>query len=288
MPNRKTTSAAFIATLGSEPQVVTLALDLLLERDPALSEVAIVHTAQSTEPTATALRVLRDEWQRHSTYARLGYREVAIATDIGPVVDVDTAGGAGAAFRTLYRTVANAKRGGTRVHLSIAGGRKTMSVYGMAVAQLLFDDEDCLWHLISTGSLLTERRLHPRPEDEVHLVPIPVLLWNDTSPILTDLALRDDPFEAVKRQRELRAQSALRRQAVFSEHILSEAERDTVACLVRDGLKDRDIAARLCKSERTVAHQLSAAYDKARAYFGLEDVGRQTLIVLLGDYFKHK
>ena len=104
-----------------------------------------------------------------------------------------------------------------------------MSVYGMVVAQLLFDDDDCLWHLVSSGPLLAERRLHSRPADDVRLVPIPVLRWSETPPILTDLARSDDPFEAVQRQQELHSRAASRHRATFVERVLTPAEGEAVA-----------------------------------------------------------
>jgi hypothetical protein len=56
-----------------------------------------------------------------------------------------------------------------QVHLSIAGGRKTMAVFGMTAAQLLFDEHDRLWHLFSGGEFLVSKRLYPQPGDEVRL-----------------------------------------------------------------------------------------------------------------------
>ena len=44
------------------------------------------------------------------------------------------------------------KRAGHLVYLSIASGRKPMTVYGMVAAQLLFDEDDRVWHLLSEGA----------------------------------------------------------------------------------------------------------------------------------------
>ncbi len=49
-----------IATLGSEPQVVTLALDLLREKGHPIGEVIVVHTAG--EAVQAALKVLEEEF----------------------------------------------------------------------------------------------------------------------------------------------------------------------------------------------------------------------------------
>jgi len=286
MTDQDEPSSILIATLGSEPQVVTLTLDLLLARDRTLGGVVVVHTAATQELISAALRALAQEWGIHPAYAALSFQRAEIVNDGGPVADIDTEAGAAATFRTLYGAMVQAKRQNRRVHLSISGGRKTMSVYGMAVAQLLFDRRDCLWHLLSAGALLTERRLHAGPGDDVRLVPVPVLRWSAFSPALPDIIRQDDPFEALRRQEEIQEQAGRHRQAFFVEQVLSAAERQAVALLVREGWSDAQIGAHLCKSERTIAHQLSAAYDKARDYFGVEQMGRHRLVALLSEYHR--
>jgi len=288
MSDQAVAPSVLIATLGSEPQVVTLTLDLLLARDAALCEVVVVHTAAAQEPIAAALRTLAQEWGVHAAYARLGFRRVEICAEGGPVADVDTESGAAATFRALYGAVVQAKRQNRRVHLSISGGRKTMSVYGMAVAQLLFDREDCLWHLLSAGALLNERRLHAGPADDVRLVPIPVLRWSALSPALPEVLEQDDPFQALRRQEQIQAQTSRRQLVIFVEQELTAAERQVVECVVREGWSNTQVAAHLHKSERTIAHQLSAVYDKAREYFGLNEVGRHRLAALLSDYYRRR
>jgi CRISPR-associated protein Csx14 len=73
------------------------------------------------------------------------------------VSDVVTEEETATLMRTLYRVVLAEKRAGRVVHLSIAGGRKTMAAYGMAVAQTLFDDSDQVWHLHSKTGRPHER-----------------------------------------------------------------------------------------------------------------------------------
>lgn len=52
-----------------------------------------------------------------------------------------------------------------------------MAVYGMVAAQLLFDEDDHVWHLLTEGWLSGgERAMHIRPDDKVSLVPVLGLL----------------------------------------------------------------------------------------------------------------
>jgi len=259
---------ALVATLGTEPQVVTLVLDELLRRGHRIGRVVVIHTDEAFPPLARALSLLRAEAEGH--YAALDppieFHFEPIRGERGSPWDIATEEDAGAVFRTLYRVVLREKRKGYRVHLSIAGGRKVMSVYGMAVAQLLFDEGDQVWHLLSEGRLLDEKRLHADPGEEVVLVPVPVLRWSSISPAATELVLREDPWAALKKQREMKEREERIRLLYFLEHELTPAERELLRLLVREGLPNHELARRLGRSEKTIANQLSTIYDKYRSF----------------------
>jgi CRISPR-associated protein Csx14 len=281
-----TNSSTLIATLGSEAQVITLTLELLLARGYNIRELIVVHTLSEQEPVRSALARLH-EFFSEARRDRLIFRPVMIGAPT-PIADLVTEDEVGALFRTLYREVLAAKRAGKTVHLSIAGGRKTMAVYGMAVAQMLFDDDDHLWHLLSTGKILEERRMQSQPGDEVKLIPIPVLRWSAVSPVLTDLARHDDPWEALQEQRQLRHRAEWQRKKDFVERVLTRAEREVVGLLVREGLSNEAIARRLHRSVRTVGNHLSHVYDKLHEFLGFrEDVptDRQVVIAELASVF---
>ena len=272
-----------IATLGTEPQVVTLALDLLQAKGYPIAEVIVVHTAGKV--VAPALRRLSEEFAR-ATWPR--YRTVVVEGESGPIDDVSTEAHTAALLRTLYRVVLAEKRAGRLVHLSIAGGRKPMAVYGMVVAQLLFDENDRVWHLLSEGwQPGDERVMHVRPGDRVWLVPIPVLRWSNVSPVMTELAARDDPWEAIQAQRAMRREEEFQRKREFVQRRLTLAEREVVrlACL---GLDNAAIARRLGKAEKTVANQLTSIYAKLHEWRGFREdvrVGRAVLVAEFATYF---
>ena len=275
-----------MATLGSEPQVVSLMLELLRAQGRHLSEVIVIHTAAEQEPVRSALARLQEFFEQPLAPLLL-FRSVLIGSP-EPITDLVTEAEISALFRTLYREVLAAKRAGKIVHLSIAGGRKTMAVYGMAVAQMLFDDNDQLWHLLSVGSLLEEKRMHLQPGDEVKLIPIPVLRWSAVSPVLTDLARHDDPWEALQAQRQLRHRAAWQRKNDFVARMLTRAEREVVALLVREGLSNEAIAQRLHRSVRTVGNHLSHVYDKLHEFLGFRDdvpTDRGVVIAELAEVF---
>lgn len=275
---------ALVATLGTEPQVVTLVLDELLNRGHRIGRAIVVHTDDSEGPLRDSVFKLKVEADRH--YARLSkpvrFEFVTIRDERGNAPkDITTEEEAGAVFSTLYRVVLKEKREGRKVHLSIAGGRKVMSVYGMAVAQLLFDDDDKVWHLVSEDVLHRTRSMHADHGQRVILVPIPVLRWSMISPVATELVRTENPWQALKKYRERRDFENHVQLRYFLEHVLTEAERELLELLVREGLDNRRLARRLHRSEKTVANQLSSIYAKYKEFFGLrsdERVNRGRLI----------
>lgn len=282
----KPKTSTLIATLGTEPQVVTAALDLLRNQGEPIRSVAVVHTvAPNNPPIQNAVQTLQQVAQEE-IYSTLRFTFHPITGPNGVLYeDVESEPASRAAFALLYRLVRQAKLDQEKVHLCIAGGRKVTSIFGMAVAQLLFDEHDRLWHLYSSGDFLTSKRLHPQVGDEVHLLRIPVALWSSVSPILLDIAQVDDPFEAYERQRLSKLHEEYQRAKEFVERKLTPSERQAVALLVREMLSDDEIAQRLCKSKRTIEQQLRMAYRKAKNYYQVGEVGRVHLIALLKIYY---
>lgn len=283
-----------IATLGSEPQVVTLAHDLLAARGRHAGRVVVVHTAPSSEPIRSALTRLTQAFADPAWPAYHGVRltTVLLHDAFGrPLQDVDTPSGATAAFRAIYGQLRVVKQhalnpaGGNGadgcVDVCLAGGRKTMSAYAMVAAQLLFEDGDKLWHVVSAGEFLREKRLHPGPGDDAALIELPVLRFSDVSPLYSGVSDASDPFEAIRRgEVRARAQRLARARSFFYTR-LSDAERTVVRLMVRDGLSDADMAASLALSTKTVAAHLAAAYRKAEQFYDLPRVTARALASLL-------
>lgn len=268
-----------IATLGTEPQVVTLALQALVERQVRIDEVVVVHTITNDARITGALARLDDvfaqdqylsRWQAH-------YHPVAIRDQARLVSDILAAEDLGAALDVLYRTVRDWKRAGYSIHLNLSGGRKLMSICAMTVAQLLFDEGDHLWYLQSSPELIASKALFAADNNQVTLVPVPLLRWSPAPPMMTNLALADNPVSALTWQHE---QLALRKRSFLSDS-LTGAEREVAELLIRSGATDAELAMQLHKSQRTIAHQLAAVYDKLRVFLGVREdirVDRQTLI----------
>jgi CRISPR-associated protein Csx14 len=282
-----------VATLGAQPQVVTLAVDLLAEDEGVVvDEVHVIHTAAEGR-IAGALERLRAEFQGNR-YGdrRCLYHEVPILTpENRPVRDIRSEEDANSAFRTIYRAVLGQKQSGCVVHLSIAGGRNSMVVYGAATAQILFDAEDRLWHLLSTEDFGGAGLMHRRNRFDAALVPIPVLRWSTISPALTALVREQDPFRAVVAQEQLVERQADQQREEFLSEELTPSERRVVGDYVTQGGTDQNIAARLDVSPRTVSTHMGRVYDKMRAFFGYDpaaSVGRETVMQQFAGFFERR
>lgn len=280
-------SAVLVATLGSEPQVVTTTLDLLQERGERIHKICVVHTWAEGTTIKSAVEMLKAALEQPPYSEQdLNVEFLPVTNEDGTIFsDINTTCAAQAFFRLLYQRVWQIKHSGQRVHLSIAGGRKTMAVFGMATAQLLFDENDQLWHLFSTGDFLNSKRLHPGPQDQVHLVPIPVILWGQASPVFANLSRIEDPYVAVELTRKLQLREKIDSARAFVLGSLTPAERRVVEALVEQGLSDRDIAEQLYLSPRTVEQHLRSAYAKASDHWELDGVTRTQLVALLQIYF---
>ena len=277
--------ACLVATLGTQPQVVTACATLLLRQGEALQEASVAYTSDPASAAAPAAQALRQAFAQPPYQDRLPLRMEAILSESGqPLYDVETPDAGRATFRCLFSLVRRAKQAGQRVHLCIAGGRKTMALYGMLAAQLLFDDDDRLWHLFSSGDFLESKRLQPLPGDQVHLIHIPVVLWSRISPVWLDLEQQEDPFEFLDRQRQRRLAERLEDAAGFLRGALTPAEVRVSELLATEGLSDAEIANRLGLSPRTVEQHLRSAYQKAAYHWELENVNRTILVSLLAFY----
>ena len=146
--------AVLIATLGTEPQVVTLSLVELARRghlspdgnrQPA-SEVVVVHTAGQDPEIQAAIETLDEAFATNLRLRSYQYQRVLLQGTDGPLTDVATRVDVIVLSQTLHQLVRDYKERGYTVHLNIAGGRKPMAIYGMLAAQLWFDDNDRLWY----------------------------------------------------------------------------------------------------------------------------------------------
>ena len=285
MPPKNPRTAAMIATLGVEPQVVTIALDALLARDKRVEKVTIIYTGNPA--VLESLEILKAEFAGQQAYSRISLRCVPVTTDQKTILDFQTEEELSGLLRTLYTEVRRVRQDKHPVHLCLSGGRKIMGLIGMSVAQLLFGPEDKAWYLITEGWRPGDsRRLHASETDRIWLVPVPVLRWGEAGTLLQAVTELKDPQEVMIWYERLTRKAEEKRKGEFIRHWLTPAESKVTQLACR-GFDNATIAARLGKQEQTVANQLHGVYEKLHEWleYPAYNVDRNVLIAKFAPYF---
>jgi CRISPR-associated protein Csx14 len=269
--------AVLIATLGSEPQVVALATQLLMRQGVLLCGVQALHTDARLAPIAQSLPKLQAIFAAHAEWPPL--QTVAV-----PCADVLAQEEMDLFAEVLYRELKRWQAADVQIHLLLAGGRKPMAMVGMTVAQLLLDADDRVWYLHSNEELRIERRPVLEAGDRAELVAIALPQFRAAPARLTRLFQAETPAAA----RQALAEEQMRRARYFVEQELTRAEREVAALVAQSVLTTEELAGRLQKSPKTISNQLNSIYSKLESAFGLQPDGgvkREFLRRELGGYF---
>ena len=250
--------AVLVATLGAEPQVISLTTQLLLRQGEPLGRVIVLHTRPSRPPIADALAAL---------LAHFSQREVwpPLAPQLIQAEDVLTAGEIDAFAEALYLALREWVQQGIRVHLLLAGGRKPMAMVGMSVAQIVLGAADRVWYLHSDEALRASGRMTLEPGDRAELIQVPMVQVSAAPPAFTwslQAGTLGDARQAVERQHRAQVEH-------FIHHELTAAERALAALVAEEVLTVGQMAARLHKSPKTITNQLNSIYSKLESAFGL-------------------
>lgn len=205
-------------------------------------------------------------------------------TQLVPIDDILTPNEFSQFTDSLYTILRHWLAQGLHIHLLLAGGRKSMAMLGMSVAQLLLGPEDRVWYLYSDEELRKSKAYLLTNEYQVQLIPIPLPQQNAVPPFFRRVFQADNPAGA---QATLVAEQVERRRH-FVEHEITRAERAVATLVAQKVLTVQQIAAHLHKSPKTVTNQLNVIYSKLESYFGLQpDVGvkREFLRRELGEWF---
>lgn len=276
-------SSKLIATLGSKPQLITLAVDCLMQSGEKLEEIIVVHTRRERAETQSALSRLSADLSK--TAPQITLRFLELSNNGIALQDVTSPDEVDVAFRALYAEVRMIKMQDQAIHLLIAGGRRTLTVFGMAAAQMLFDDRDRLWHISSHPDLEASARLHADVNEWARLIPIPVIAWGRLSPVFDILNTVDDPFTAAKQLSAFRLREQWDLARIFILTKISPAELLVVELLIREDLSQNEIAEKLSLSQRTVEQHLRSVYRKAADHWEVANVNQTQLVRLLSLFF---
>lgn len=255
--------AVLVATLGAEPQVISLATQLLLRQTEPLVNVVVLHTHEQFMPVAKALPMLQSHFADRPAWPPLN-------TVLIPTQDVLSPEQLDEFANTLYHTLKQWIAASYRVHLLLAGGRKPMAMLGMSIAQMLLGPDDRVWYLHSDETLRQSGRMLLEADDQAELIAIPLPTLSPTPAHFRHAFQAETPNDA----RHRLAEEQTRRIAYFLQNELTAAEREVATLVATEVLTVKEIAARLHKSPKTVTNQLNTIYSKLESRFGLApDVG---------------
>lgn len=255
-----------VATLGTEPQVVTLGLDELLKQGEKVSKVTVIHTDPKLSPIDKSLTLLQRVFNDYQKEA-IDMETLLLHDGVVPLADTVSSHQIQQSFEQLYQFLLNCKRNGERLHLLVAGGRKTMSLFAFAVAQILFDENDHVWYLVSDDALIETKQFHAHQSEKVSLIEIPFIRWSFLPGFLQSFLLYPTLHDTVTHQHQKHQQMRATKAQAFLKAI-SRAENELLVLLVNEGLSNEALAERLGKSPRTIANQLSSIYSKFAVHYG--------------------
>jgi CRISPR-associated protein Csx14 len=266
--------STLVATMAGGPQIVTFALDYLLQEGEVIEQVIVVHLAPGADAlTAPALAKLAAEFPGDVYAGRPCRLQFYPLRHQGQKLDdVRDETAADAAWSEIYRLVASLKAEGRRLHVCIAGGRRMLALLAMSAAMLHFDHHDCLWHMYTPAEFIARAAngaiMHARPEDGVRLIRVPLAPWGAYFPGLRQLA-RATPLEAVAAQTQwLDSSERARCQAVVDR--LTARQMDVLRAFAAGG-NPQEVAEALCVTVKTVHAHKTVVLSECRIAWGLAE-----------------
>ncbi len=183
-----------VATLGGQPQVVTFALDALLE-DQAISEVIALHLSPANGRTAGALAQLAAEF-KDDQYRGHPLKFQALPVQSGhhahALTDIYDDSDAEAVFQFVYALIVRLKAEGRTLHVCISGGRRVLGLLTLSAAMLHFGHQDRLWHMYTPPEWQAEARngaiMHLPAGSGFQMIQVPMMPWGQYLPGLRDFA----------------------------------------------------------------------------------------------------
>jgi CRISPR-associated protein Csx14 len=281
--------AVLLATLGGQPQIVTFALDGLLERG-SIQEVIVVHPATTDQRVQAALGRLAAEFANGRYAGRpCRFQPVELAGPGGPLDDLPDEASAEDALNTIHTLIRRLKQERCRIHACISGGLRIMALLTISAAMLHFDHQDRLWHVYTPHSL-RERAdegatMHATSSAGVRLIEVPLVPWGAYFPALRELASANAGELRQAQVQHLDSHHHERCQQVW-EH-LTRRQREILRAFA-DGLYPEEVAEHLSISIKTVDVHKSKILRECGIAWGLDKRKRldyQTLQRFFAGYF---
>lgn len=264
-----------VATLGGQPQIITFTLDLLLEKGYPIRDVFVLHPRTASQPRLKhAIACLKAEFvgkSYHTTLYSIHLHSCVLELDKKPLDDIIDDIHADGTLNTIHRLIGDLKRRGYRIHLSVTGGRRLMSLLAISVASLNFDRYDHIWHLYTPDAVQEQARegkvMHVSSDAGVKLIQGPFIALG---------AYIYNPgysFQIVQAEQCKRAddQEYARCQQVVAQLTPRELE---VLRAFANGLSNQEVAKELDLATKTVAHYKTRLLDVCREVWSFDPNAR--------------
>lgn len=234
-----------MCTLGGQPQVATLTLDLLLARGEEITQVVVVFMASNPRYQQAYQRLLAEFSGDRYAGRPMRLRGIPIRLLDSPIAEARSPTEVDAVWQTFAALLADLKANAQQVHLSLSGGRRILALLASSVAMLHFTTSDHAWHIYTppevTELMQDGRLLHAPPGADVRLIEVPLTPWATYFPGLRDV-LGTSPIQARSaRLGWLDETDRARCQQVWEA--LSARQRDTLRALCAYETREQAAAA---------------------------------------------
>lgn len=187
-----TKSVTMVATLGGQPQVVTFALDALLDQGIPVTRLLLLYLP-TDEVVERSLERLEPELGGGTYRGReLAYAPEPVRNGSRTVVDICNEADADDVWQCVNSRVAQLKTEDHILHICITGGRKLLGMLTMSAAMMHFGHHDGLWHMYTPAEVIAEAQggalMHLPPNTGFSLIRVPMMPWGAYFPTLRELA----------------------------------------------------------------------------------------------------
>ncbi len=266
-----------VATLGGQPQVVTFTLDLLLARGEAVNQVVVISLGGDPRYQQSYQRLAQefhgDTYRGKACRLRL----VDVSRDGHSLKRLQAPEEVEAARSTVFALFATLKAQGSRVHLSLSGGRRILALVALAAAMQYLTPEDRIWHIYTPAEIAERARggrlMHASPEAGITLLQVPFVPWAAYFPGLRGVLGLSAEEAANPRLTWLSEEERAACRDLWES--LTPREREVLRALTLGGSR-KEMAEGLGIATTTLDTHLRNIHRKAKALWG-EDISREKL-----------
>jgi CRISPR-associated protein Csx14 len=262
-----------VTTLGGQPQVVTFALDALLDQGIDVTRVLALYLPGGHQ-SAHSLSRLAIEFADGSYRGRpMLYSAEAVADNTTELDDIRDESDADAVWRAVNHRIAGLKARNETVHLCISGGRRLLGLLAMSAAMLHFGHQDVLWHMYTPAEIQDEAQngalMHLPSDSGFQLIRVPMMPWGTYFPVLRELAQPPSGADVLARPRQLLDSVERARCRKVLDHLT--ARQKDVLRLLADGHNPQNVAVQLGVELSTIDSHKTVILAECRNAWNLPD-----------------